>query len=119
MTPTTMTHRRRAPLRVSRSAALAAWQRHAALLVEGTSIEDGEANRRRMVRTRRARRLLRAVSMPLLLALAVASGLAVGSMGEGTRAVRTIAPTRQPIYRQVNSASLLPLALIPATQAAK
>jgi len=123
MTTMALTHRRTAPLRrlrmttdvqASRPAALAAWQCYSALVVEGTSLEAGEANRRRMVRARRARRLLRAVSMPLILVLAVAGGLAIGQIGEGARVVRSIAPTRQPVYHEINTASLLPLAIVPA-----
>ena len=119
----TMTHRRPAPVlrlvmgtapQVARPAALVARQRFAAVLVEGTSLDAGEANRRTMVRARRARRLMRAATMPLILGLALASGLAIGRMGQGTRAVRTIAPTRQPVNRPVSMASILPLALIPA-----
>lgn len=127
MATTMMIHRRTAPVRrlgtaadlkASRSA-LVVRQRYAALVVEGTSLEAGQANRRRMMRARRVRRLLRAVSMPLMLGIAVAGGLAVGRMGEGTRSVPTIAPTRQPVYHEVSTASLLPLALVPATRAAR
>jgi hypothetical protein len=120
----TMTRRRLAPVRRLVLAtdprsmgpgAVVVRQGDSTLLVEGTSLEAGQANREKMVRTRRAKHLFRAAAMPLILGLAVAGGRAIGQMGQETRAVRTIAPTRQPVNRQVNTASLLPLALIPGT----
>ena len=122
-----MVHRRAAPVRrlmtatdveVVRPAGLVAREPYAPLLVEGTSLEAGEHNRRKLVRARRARRLVRTTAMPLILGLAIASGLAIGQMGQGTREVRTIAPTRQPVYHAISTASLLPLALLPANHAA-
>jgi hypothetical protein len=120
-----LTHRRATSVRrlvpvnealAERSAApLVIRQAHAAFLVEATSLEAGQANRQKMVRARRARRLIRTATMPLILGVAIASGMAIGEMGQGTRPVRTIAPTRQPVDRPLSTASILPLVLIPST----
>ena len=81
--------------------------------VEATPVARGLANRYRIERMRRVRRLVRALGMPLLVSLAVVSGLAVGRLGDRTVQLRVIAPTTLPVTTPSRPAAELPLALIP------
>ena len=125
MTTTMLTRRSSAiALRSRAPVELVAWRtaspavRRSYALVGGTSVATGLANRRRMERARRARRVLRACALPLVACLALASGLAVGRMDGSAPRLRSIAPTHQPVERPVLAASAFPLALLPATHGA-
>jgi hypothetical protein len=55
-----------------------------------------------------ARRAARVAIVALMAAAAVTAGLKVGQMGQGTRRVPSIAPTRQPVRQQAAERSDAP-----------
>lgn len=119
MSPRMMHQRRSAAVRRSDLAiptALPATLRHEYTLtaIEATPVALGLANRHRIERMRRVRRLVRALGMPLLVSVAVVSGLAVGSLGDRAPQLRVIAPTTLPVTAPSRPTAELPLALLPA-----
>ncbi len=109
----TITRSRRSELAIPATVPTALRPEYAPIAVEATPVALGLANRHRIERMRRVRRLVRALGMPLLVSVAVVSGLAVGRIGDRMPPLRVIAPTTLPVTAPSRPVAERPLALMP------